>query len=217
MKNQFVRTFLSFILILQFATVAQGRGKGHQSIVKKARKNDVASEYVLDHRGQLFRTVKGRQCKVADGVTHMKVSQHPEDTAVLYFERDHDLYVLHNTRAWWFGCPRTSQKLILKNVKKFNVVGSIHTKIVNVALSKAGQFHAWDNHVTKMTVNGVQEYRMNQGYGVKGKPFSSYVSFLYGEQGKIFKLKGKMIKESKWEPKKRYRSLKDFLKQHGIQ
>jgi hypothetical protein len=186
---------------------------------KNARSNDVASKYVLESNGDLYRLVGGKKCQVTTEVQSMKVSQHPDDAAMLYFTRKEgghtNLYVLHNAED--FGdCPKTSRKKIMSDVDKYTVTSNTNTKIVNAALSEQGQFTAWDDTKPVINLSGIKEYQMHQMFGVAGKPFSSYVAFALTKSGYIIKIKGNDVQNSNPDLSRTYKSIKEFKDQNGI-
>lgn len=113
-------------------------------IVKRARNNDVASEYILKANGDLFRIVSGNKCQVTNGVEDMKISAHPNDTAMMYFIKEGDLYILKNAETHG-QCPKADKKVLMPNVArsgsnyKYNVVSNTNTRVVNVALDSYGK------------------------------------------------------------------------------
>jgi hypothetical protein len=196
-----------------------------KDVTKQARSNDVASEYLLKDNGDLFRVIRGRKCQVTTNVVDFKVSQHPNDVAMIYYVRDENtpnLYVLHETDR--FGdCPKTSKKLILADLMKksgdykFSVVSNTNTTIVNVALSRRGDFIAWDNTNSVLSAENVEDYTMHQKFGVSGAPFSSYVLFAINHRGQVLKVKGNAPRGSKWDTSETFNSLKEFKQKYNIQ
>lgn len=182
---------------------------------KNARSNDVASRYVLEDNGNFFRFVGNQKCQITNNVDSFKVSSHPNDAAMVYFERDNDLYVLHNASRTG-NCPKASKKVITSNVAKYNVVSSTQTTIVNLALSKSGTFTAWDNTTPVVSKTGVKSYSMSQCYGVSGKSFSTYVAFAINSAGHIFKVKGKSPGSSNWDTSARYNSVDEFVRKNNV-
>ncbi len=146
-----------------------------QTIKKNARKNDIADSYELDKNGNFYRYIGKRKCQITNNVDSFKVSQHPEDEAVVYFVKDRDLYVLHNA-SFSGNCPKTSKKNILHNVKKYSIVPSAKTNVVNVALDNNGILVAWGNSSRLYRIYGIENYHINNCFG-SGKSFSSYLLF----------------------------------------
>ncbi|MEW6056826.1 MAG: hypothetical protein AB1540_09440 [Bdellovibrionota bacterium] len=176
---------------------------------KRARSNDVADRYILERDGDFFREVRGKPCQITNNVDDFKVSQHRNDAAMVYFIKDGDLYVLHNAESSG-QCPKASKKVIMPNVKKYNVVSNTNTTIVNTALDRSGTFIAWDNTRDVLTVRGVDEYKLNQCFGT-GRSFSSYVAFLLSRSGDIYKVKGNEPEKSKWDNSRdSYNTLNQF-------
>ena len=157
-------------------SIARGQVKKH------ARKNDVATDYILKPNGDLFRTVKGHPCQITTKVLEMKVSGHPDDVAMLYYIKDdkgsNNLYVLLNAESTG-QCPKATTNSIMSGVKKikgkfkYTVVPTIHTTIVNMALSERGSFRAWEKNSVVVSEEDVQDFTMHQNFNVKGRPFST--------------------------------------------
>lgn len=130
--------------------------------------------------------------------------------------------MLHNAEPSG-NCPKTSRKLILSDVARksgdwrYSVVSNTNTTIVNVALSRNGDFHAWDNARVVLTARDVQDYSMHQKYGVSGAPFSTYVLFALNDAGFVLKVKGQDPGSSKWDTSRRYNSLSEFKRANDIQ
>lgn len=201
----------ALVLALSAASGAQAK-----DIVKKARANDVADTYVLTDEGTLYRTVNGRRCDVTTNVDNFKISQHPNDRAMVYFKKNGDLYVLGRS-APSYSCPKANTKVLMENVKKYSVTSNTQTTIVNAALSKSGKFVAWDNVAPVLTVSGADDYQMNQNFGAEGKPFSSYVAFVHSDRGgSVMKVKGITPSASKWDSSRYYSSIRDFKEANGL-
>jgi hypothetical protein len=178
--------------------------------IKQARDNDIATQYGLTVDNTLYRIVGGKRCDITTDVQSFKVSQHPKDAAMLYYKKGSDLYVIGRS-APSRQCPKANSKLLMQDVKKYNVVSNTNTTIVNVALSYSGKFVAWDNSNPVLTVAGADDYEMNQNYGVQGKPFSSYVAFVHSAYGgNIMKVKGQSPEASKWDSSRYYGTIEDF-------
>lgn len=205
-----LKSYFLFGLVALFAGV-----QAQADQVKQARDNDVASEYTLKANGDLFRTVRGTQCQVTNNVDSLKISQHKDDAAMIYFEREDDLYVLHNSdRA--YPCPKASKKVILANVQEYSVVSNEHTTIVNAALSKSGKFVAWDNTKPVLTQSSVVDYSMHGKFNVKGAPFNRYVLFAINSTGYVLKVDGDHPQSSKWDSSRKYYNLKEFKNKNNI-
>ena len=104
----------------------------------------------------------------------------------------------------------------MANVKKYNVVSSNNTTIVNTALSNSGKFLAWDN--TKVVYSDilVEDYLLNTNYKVKGKTFNTFVAFTLGYDHYITKVKGSSSEDSSYikstETDRPYKSIQEFKK-----
>ncbi len=186
-------------------------------IVKKARSNDVASEYILEDDGDLFRRVGKNKCQITTKVQEFKISRHPNDAAMIYFMKDGDLYVLHNAEDTG-QCPKASRKKILDDVAKVNskwrytLVNTIKTTIVNAAMTtmNGGTFIAWDNTHPVYMASGVKDYLKNTCYGTKGKKMTTYVAFVLTNDNKIIKVKGKSPEKSLVDNSRTYQSIQEF-------
>lgn len=193
-----------------------------KELTKQARSNDIASEYQLKDNGDLFRLVAGLKCQITTSVEDFKVSQHPKDAAMIYYVKGGNLYVLHNAKLTG-DCPKASKKMIMANLAKkhgdyrYNVVPSVDTTIVNVALSQTGHFYAWDNTATVLSQHNVADYSLHGQFGVKGAAFSSYALFAISELGFVLKVKGLSPEDSKWDYSDRYSDLKEFKTKNHIQ
>jgi hypothetical protein len=212
-KNQMKYSLVSSVLALAFAIAPASFAK---EVTKKARPNDTASAYVLADNSTLYRVIRGNRCAVTSNVESFKVSQHPNDAAMVYFKKNGDLYVLNASPATR-QCPKAETRLIMTDVKKYSVVSNTNTAIVNVALSYAGTFKAWNNTSAVLTVTNADEYQLNQNFGAEGKPFSSYVAFVHTARGGyIMKVKGNSPEASKWDSSHYYSSVADFAQTNGL-
>jgi hypothetical protein len=185
-----------------------------------ARPNAKVDQFLLTENGDLYAYLAKSDllCSVTNNVTDMKVSRHPRDAAVLYFERQGNLYVAHNVRNNGFNCPEMSKKVLMNNVKKFNVVSNNNTTIVNTALSEQGEFLAWDNSRVVYSDRLVKDYLLNTNYGAEGKAFNRYVAFTIDYSGYVTKLEGRSeynFIQSK-DSNKRYSSLQSFKRDVGL-
>jgi hypothetical protein len=192
---------------------------------KQARANDVADQYMLEEDGTLYRMVGRNKCAITTKVSSFKVSSHPKDAAMIYFEKEGDLYVLNNpSGVSRTGCPKATTKKIMDRVKEYSVISNTNTTIVNAALSKDGEFIAWDNTDVVLRTRGTQDvfgvgvsdYQNNNNFGVKGKPFQSYAIFAIDRMGNVLKVQGTQPGKSKWEEGD-YRSIKQFKQKHKIE
>ncbi len=223
---------VSFLFVLSFLFIGEAShaarcatsAPSHTRWVEctNARSNALVDQYLLNNAGDLYAYIARYDllCSVTNQVKDMKVSRHPRDTAVLYFERQGDLYVAHNLRSRGAQCPEMSKKVIMPNVKKFNVVSSNETTVVNTALSQFGEFLAWDNHRVVYSDRNVSDYLLNRNYASNGKAFSNYVAFTIDTWGYVTKVFGQatlnVLPNSK-ETKKRYSSIQDFKRQVGLE
>ncbi len=215
MKNCFTKSFVAaaLALVLGAASVSQAK-----EIVKNARENDVATKYVLTDDSTLYRVINGKRCDITTDVQSFKVSQHPNDLAMIYFKKGGDLYVLGGRTPFINNhCPKAETRKLMENVKKYSVTSNTRTTIVNVALSYEGKFVAWDNSKPVFNVVGADDYEMNQNFGAEGKPFSSYVAFVHSTRGgNIMKVKGINVDASKWDSSRYYSSIDQFKRDNGL-
>ncbi len=215
MFNRFNTALVAAFLVV----VAPAFGK---DVTKQARSNDVASQYTLDDRGNFFRQVGRNKCQITNDVEDFKVSQHPNDVAMVYFIKKRDLYVLHNTVRTG-NCPKASTKVLQNNIAKkhgdyrYSVVSNTDTTIVNVALGENGRFTAWDDTKLVLDQSRVADYTMHGKFGVKGAPFSSYALFLINETGNVLKVKGNNPAGSLWDTSERFLDLAEFKAKYKIQ
>ena len=201
-------------LVLAGVLLVTGLSTAQAAQSKKARSNDLASEYILDDRGNFFRKVRGNKCQITNRVESFKVSQHPNDAAVAYFKKDGDLYVLHNASRSG-QCPKTSKKVIVEDIKKYSVISSTNTTVVNLTLDRNGKFLGWDNKRAVVRAYNVDTYKHNECFGVKKKSFKSYVAFAIDRHGSVLKVKGHNPGSSKWSHKT-YDSIKDFKRKERV-
>lgn len=205
---------LALTVFAGFSSTAQA-----EDVVKQARSNDVASEYVLEDDGDFYRKVGVHTCQITTGVEEFKISRHPNDSAMVYFMKGGDLWVLHNAEIPGHGqCPKASKKMILPDIAKayskmrYTLVNTIKTTIVNAAMStqQNGLFVAWDNTHAVFQANNVADYLMNTCYGTKGKVYNTYVAFVLTDDNKVIKVKGKSPEKSVVDNNKTYESLQEF-------
>jgi len=186
-----------------------------------ARPNSAVDQYMLDNAGDLYSYIGsiGRVCQVTTRVSNLKISMHPMDAAIMYFEKDGNLYDANETRVMG-QCPKVKTKMIMANVEKYSVVGNSNTTVVNMALSRGGDFIAWDNINPVYKDTMVTDYLVNSSnYGVRGAPFSSYVAFTLGSDHMITKVKGHaqngtLVKAS--DDRGYYNSIQEFKAKNHI-
>jgi len=192
---------------------------------KQARKNDTADKYLLDHEGNLFRKVPKVKtpCQITSDVSDFKISQHPNDVAVLYYKKGNDLYIFNKDKEYRPNgqCPsaKGNSKMLMANVQKFTVTSNQNTTIVNAAVDVNGNFNAWDNNIVVYSDKGIDEFQMNSCYGTQGKSFSSYVLFTRDYQGNVTKVKTDgtyFVKDASKVDPRRYNGLTDFKKQNNV-
>lgn len=190
---------------------------------KQARKGDYAERYMIDYNGGLFRKINKLECQVTGGVSSFKISQHPNDVAVLYFKKGEDLYILNKDAEWRPNgqCPsaKGNFKKLMSNVQKYTVTSNVNTTIVNAAVSVEGKFVAWDNVKPVYQDTNIDEFRMNDCYNSKDKSFSSYVLFTRDRSGNVTKVKVKgdvFRKDASKVDAKSYESLNDFVKSNKV-
>ena len=189
---------------------------------KAARPNASVDQYLLTTDGDLYAYINkiDRLCQVTEGVSDFKTSRHPKDAAVIYYARGGDLYVANEVKVKG-QCPSMTKKMIMANVKKYNVVSTNNTTIVNTALSTSGRFNAWDN--TKVVYSDilVEDYLLNTNYKVKGKSFNTFVAFTLGYDHYITKVKGSASDESSYikstETNRSYKSIQEFKKSTNLE
>lgn len=178
-----MKQFISLVAIGLFSLMANAQE------VKQARNNDVASKYVLESDGDFFRYVNGNKCQITNDVQSFKVSQHPRDAAMVYFEKGNDLYVLNNA-SMTGNCPKAEKKVIMSSVKKYTVVSTTDTEIVNMALSNGGRLTAWENKSVVFSADNIESYKHNDCYGQSGKSFNTFVAFAIKYSGRVVKIRG---------------------------
>ncbi len=208
-------------------------GTKHQDIIKAARNNDsYACKYLLSSEYQnayyydattlanLYRADCDRSghsinpTLVNRDVLDFKISQHPNDRALVYFVKDE--YGIAN--LWELSSITNKTQFLTRDIKKINghfkydVIPSTDTTIVMVSLSNNGSLRAWDNdgEIEKWLL--IEDYRLNPNFGKAGMPFSSYAVFAIDKAGYVIKIKGKDFQNSKAETTKKFNSIDEFLR-----
>lgn len=194
MKTLFSVLALSFLSMSAFAepSVVSACSNGKNWQCKNARSSDGAvDQYMLDKAtGNFYRYFKnGRTCQITSNVKDFKISQHPNDVAVVYYESNNDLYIVRNQGTQSGDCPPVSKKVLMANVKEWKMVSNTNTTIVNAASDVNGNFIAWDNTHSVYSDIRIVDFQMNQCFGASGKSFSSYVLFTLDSQGNVNKVK----------------------------
>lgn len=227
-----VQLLISALLVSTFALAGKNDtkqcpndGKDYQEC-KLARKSDKgASKYLLTEAGQLSRITddNGVKCALDQDVIDFKVSQHPNDAAVLYYVKKSSsgekLMIVNNTDGDAGGqCVKAVKKELMDGVKEYSVVSNQHTTIVNANLGKNGLFQAWDDQRVVYQDNGIVDYQMNPCFGAEGKAFSSYAIFTIDTSGIVTKVKGlaggSLIKDA--SDSSRFNTLKEFTQARGV-
>ncbi len=212
------RSLLAALLVL---VAVPSFGK---EVIKQARANDVASEYQLKDNGDLFRVVNGRKCQVTNNVLEFKISQHAQDTAMIYFIKDENtpnLYVLHNAERTG-NCPKANKTLRQTDIDKKNgdyryiVVSNPDSTFASAVLSRNGDFSVWSDTTREFLMHNVAEFVKHNQFGVRGAPFSSYVLFALNDNGYVLKVKGSGIAASSFDFSERYADLKEFKSKYKI-
>jgi hypothetical protein len=158
---------------------------------KTARRNDPADQYMLDKNGNFYRYFKSSKqlCQVTSNVSDFKISQHPTDSAAVYYTtNENELFVVHSQGVSG-NCPPVSKKSIMTDVKEYKVVSNTHSTIVNAALTNGGHFVAWGDVDALISQNDVVDFEMNNCFGSEGKSFNSYVLFTLDTNGDVRKVK----------------------------
>ncbi len=205
-------------------TWTSDRSPANVSEKKSARRNDVADEYELTTNGDFFRYVGSNKCQITNNVADFKISQHPNDAAMVYFLKkksgNQDLYVLHNSTGGSSQCPKASTKMIMEDIKKYTVTSNTNTTIVNAALSHSGRFAAWDNSAVVYSDNGVTDYQMNQCFGVAGRSFKTYVLFTQDRSRAVTKVKvdeaGRGIVDGSKSTSETYANITEFNRSQNV-
>ncbi|MFK7826132.1 MAG: hypothetical protein AB8G05_18410 [Oligoflexales bacterium] len=178
---------LSFMMVSVFASNA-----AFAETSKQARKNDLAQSYLLEDSGNLFRMVKGNKCQITNNVSSFKVSQHPNDLAMIYFEKAGDLYMLRNAVDRSGKCPKAEKKLLLKSVKKYSIIPSTKSIIVNIALSNSGELRAWSNDKVIVSHQNVSKYKVNPTFGKSGDENTDTIAFIIDSNNDSYTINGKL-------------------------
>ena len=226
-----IALLISTVLVSGLATAGQDDtkncpkdGKSYKEC-KIARSNDKgARKYLLSSSGQLQRITddNGVKCTIDQDVVDMKVSQHPTDTAVLYFTKVNKsgkaLVAVNNVDGDFAGqCLKSKKTTLMENVKEFSIVPSKDTTIINAALSKTGQFKAYDSKKVVYQDVGIVDYQINTCFGQQGKAFSSYGLFTIDRSGIVTKVKGNGGKFVKDKPDaSRFQTLKQFVEVRNV-
>lgn len=186
---------------------------------KKARDNDLVDSYELLDNSKLVRRIGNLSCDVTSGVTSFKVSQHPNDAAMIYFMKDGDLHYLKNPAGAVRKkgeCPKAEKALLLANVKDYTVVPTQKTEIVNMALTHEGRLVAWPNTGRPLVdVNGIKELKMNPCNDQAGFSFKKYVAFAESRDGRILKIEGDKPSDSAFTPES-FDSIGDFKEKQNV-
>ncbi len=201
-------------------------GKAYK-VCKMARATDKgAKKYMLTTSGQLLRITDDNQaaCTIDQDVIEMKVSQHPSDSAVLYFtktsKQGKQLVAVNNKDGDFAGkCLKVNKTTLMDNVKEFSVIPAKETTIINAALSQSGQFKAWDKTKVVYQDSGVVDYQINTCFGQAGKSFNSYGLFTLDASGIVTKVKGaagKFTKDTAKSEASRMQSLKQFTEVRNV-
>jgi len=185
---------------------------------REARKNDIADRYMLAHNGTLFRRINKASCAITENVQSFKISQHPNDIAVIYYKKGNNLYLVNLDREYRPSgqCPsaKGNTQLLMEDIAKYTVTSNIHSTIVNAALDNKGNFKAWDNTTSVYTDTKVKEFQMNDCFGSKGLSFNSFVLFTQDYSQSITKVKvdssKKYVKDNSKATSERYSSVHDF-------
>lgn len=190
---------------------------------KEARKNDTADRYMLGHDGTLYRRINKATCAVTGNVQSFKISQHPNDVAVIYYKKNGDLYLVNKDKEvrGRGQCPSAegNTKRLMKDVKKYTVTSNTDTTIVNAALDNSGVFSAWDNVKVVYTDSTIEDFQMNECFGVKGKSFNSYVLFTLDRFDHISKVKvtkEKYLKDDSKLTTEKYSKISTFKDKQNV-
>ena len=204
---------------------------------KKPRYNDTSAQrYILSH-GILSREINGLNCVISNSVSDFKVSTHPLDSALVYFERINafgrpDLYEFHGNSpkelaisARTRNCPSANTEVAMRDMAKYTVVSNpvprnkgellvfSQANIVNMALDYQGNLKAWGTtgNAPVFALADILDYRMNLNYGHKGAQYSSYVAFAISKSGYVVKIDGIHPEKSKLDISRRHQNIDQFL------
>ena len=204
---------------------------------KKPRYNDTNAQlYTLNH-GILARQINGLTCMISNSVSDFKISTHPLDSALVYFERINtfgrpDLYEFHGNSpaelkisARTRNCPPANTEVAMRDMKKYTVVSNpvprnkgellvySQANIVNLAVDYQGNLKAWGTtgNAPVFQLADIVDYRMNLNYGHKGASHSSYVAFAISGSGYVVKIDGIHPEKSKLDLSRRHQNLDQFL------
>ncbi len=212
-----------FVSLLALAAATLATTFAQADTVKAARSNDVATKYILKDNGDLFRVMKvtGLTCQVTSAVQDMKVSQHPNDAAMIYYIKDSNLYYLQNAEIS-YNCPKSIKKVLLQDIKridgkfKYGIVSSTKSDIVNVALTYNGKFVVWVDTRSLYTAYSVSNYKMNPCFGEAGKRFSRTSVILISRDGVVTRLEGKRSNSgdlsAETDHSRRYSNIEEFVR-----
>ena len=185
---------------------------------KKARDNDLVDSYELED-GKLSRQIGNMKCDVTNGVTSFKVSQHPQDAAMIYYMKDGDLHYLKNPAGAVRKngqCPKAEKAMLLANVKDYTVVSSEKTKIVNMALTEGGRLVGWPNTGRPLVdKQGIKTLKMNPCNDKAGYSFKRYVAFGEARDGTVLKIEGDKPEDSAFTPE-RFDSISEFKEKMDV-
>ncbi len=209
--------FLATLVATTFASPA------FSETTKQARQNDLVDSYTLSDNGVLRRQIGSLSCDVTNNVQSFKVSQHPNDVAMIYYTRRengvNNLYLLRypaGTARVAGQCPKADKVKLMDDVKEYTVVSSQKTEIVNMALSRSGNLLAWGNSGPPLlSMNGISDLEMNPCNDKAGFSFKRYVAFAKTFDGKVLKIEGDKPNDSKFTPEN-FASIDDFQKQNKV-
>lgn len=191
---------------------------------------EIATAYTLLEDGTFFRIINGIRCTVTTRVQDFKISEHLNDTGLVYFIKasqgqDSMWQVQQSAEPGEGQCPKTVAFKLLDNIEKkgekfsYYITSNTHTSIVKAALTADGNFVAYDNigPVLQSNPAGVKitDVSMNECFGVDGKSFKTYVMFLHDANDRIHKIKGDEPGEFKTDPGT-YASIAKFKEANNV-
>jgi hypothetical protein len=174
------------------AQAAPGRTMSPPSnsrLVKTARSGDLASQYLVDQQGGLFRMVGNQKCQITSGVSDVKIPAHTADPSMAYFVAGNTLFALDPGQPSG-SCPKASKRKLVDDVAQFSLVSSSQSDLVMVALDRSGRLSMWDSAGDRTFLDGVSDFALNSCFGARGKAFSTYVGFAIDDSGNVTKLSG---------------------------